>query len=291
MFSIRSQVPISASVSIPAGQSQSSATTTGERKIETAPEKEGLLVFLGEKGVGNYTMNILGQNVPRATTGKKTYDILFLNETTKNDFDKKKAEFIFPGADRRYLQLPDPDVAAATAISLSAMEMKTILPKDLTREKYGKIYLLGDGTAGRAALKCGDDILSPEDIVDRIAEHSLHEIGNIRLTSCHSANITKPQDFSPEEIEKSTKSNSGWLASALFGQKRSLAEHVYAEFESRGINVSIFGYHGTGVFYVPEHGKPTTHLRSTTVPATPEQTVRRSDYRVSFGRTQPTDID
>lgn len=42
--------------------------------------------------------------------------------------------------------------------------------------------------------------------------------------------------------------NNGWLARALFGQKRSLAEHVYAEFERRGINVSISGYHGTGVF-------------------------------------------
>ncbi|HHZ5475096.1 TPA: secretion protein EspS, partial [Escherichia coli] len=54
---------------------------------------------------------------------------------------------------------------------------------------------------------------------------------------------------------------------------------------------SISGYHGTGVFYVPEHGKPTTHLRSTTVPATPEHTVRRSDYRATLGRTQPIDIE
>lgn len=145
-----------------------------------------------------------------------------------------------------------------------------MLPKDLTPGRYDKIYLIGNGSAGLPLLKCGDEFLSPADIVDRIAEHNLHGIGDIRLTSCYSANITKPQDFSPEEIEKSTKSNSGWLASALFGQKRSLAEHVYAEFESRGINVSISGYHGTGVFYVPEHGKPTTHLRSTTVPATPE---------------------
>lgn len=171
------------------------------------------------------------------------------------------------------------------------MEMKTILPEDLTLGKYRKIYLLGDGTAGRAALKCGDEFLSPTDIVNRLVEHNLHKIDDIRLTSCHSANITKPQDLSPEEIEKSTTSSSGWLANALFGEKRSLAEHVYAEFEGRGISVSISGYHGTGVFYVPEHGKPTTHLRSTTVPATPEQTVRRSDYRVSFGRTQPADID
>ncbi|ELY0745177.1 secretion protein EspS, partial [Escherichia coli] len=90
---------------------------------------------------------------------------------------------------------------------------------------------------------------------------------------------------------KSANMNNGWLARALFGQKRSLAEHVYAEFERRGINVSISGYHGTGVFYVPEHGKPTTHLRSTTVPATPEHTVRRSDYRATLGRTQPIDIE
>ncbi len=49
MFSIRSQLPISASVSIPAEQSQSISTIPGGRKIETVPEKEGLLVFLGTK--------------------------------------------------------------------------------------------------------------------------------------------------------------------------------------------------------------------------------------------------
>ncbi|HAX3031243.1 secretion protein EspS [Escherichia albertii] len=291
MFSIRSQLPISASVSIPAEQSQSISTIPGGRKIETVPEKEGLLVFLGTKSVGEYALNILGQNVSRVTTGKKPYDILFLHEATKQDFDKKKTEFTFPGANRSYLQSSNTDVAAAAAISIAATEMKTILPKDLTPEKYNKIYLPGDGSAGLPLLKCGDEFLSPTDIVNRLVEHNLHEVEDIRLTSCHSANITKNNDFSPEEIEKSTKSSSGWLASALFGPKCSLAEHVYAEFESRGISVSISGYHGTGVFYVPEHGKPTTHLRSTTVPATPEQTVRRSDYRLSLGRTQPTDID
>lgn len=70
MFSIRSQLPISASVSIPAEQSQSISTIPGGRKIETVPEKEGLLVFLGTKSVGEYALNILGQNVSRVTTGK-----------------------------------------------------------------------------------------------------------------------------------------------------------------------------------------------------------------------------
>lgn len=214
-----------------------------------------------------------------------------MNEDTKKDFEQSRVNFICSGVDRNLLQSNDNDVAVDVAASITAAEMRTILPEDLTQGKYRKIYLLGDGTAGRPVLKCGDEFLSPTNIVNRLVEHNLHEVEDIRLISCHSANITKPQDFSPEEIEKSTKTSSGWLASALFGPKRSLAEHVYAEFESRGISVSVSGYHGTGVFYVPEHGKPTTHLRSTTVPATPEHTVRRSDYKFTLGRTQPTDID
>ncbi|EGJ9504176.1 secretion protein EspS, partial [Escherichia coli] len=150
------------------------------------------------------------------------------------------------------------DVVAAAAISITATEMKTILPDDLTPGKYKKFICLGMVLLVYTLLKCGDEFLSPTDIVDRIVQHNLHEIDDIRLTSCNSANILKNKDFSPDEIEKSANMNNGWLARALFGQKSSLAEHVYAEFERRGINVSISGYHGTGVFYVPEHGKPTT---------------------------------
>ncbi|EEC8323027.1 secretion protein EspS [Escherichia coli] len=291
MFSIRSLLPISASVSVPAKQSQPIPTTLAGRTIEKAQDKEGLLVFLGMKSVNEYTFNILGQNVSRVTTGKKPYDLLFLNNATKQDFDKRKMEFTYPGANKIHLQSSNSDVVAAAAISIAATEMKTILPDDLTPGKYNKIYLSGHGSAGLPLLKCGDEFLSPADIVDRIVKHNLHEIDDIRLTSCNSANIIKNKDFSPDEIDKSSNINNGWLARTLFGKKKSLAEHVYAEFESRGINVSISGYYGTGVFYVPEHGKPTTHLRSTTVPATPEYTVRRSDYRATFGRTQPIDID
>ncbi|EJT5713052.1 secretion protein EspS, partial [Escherichia coli] len=188
-----------------------------------------------------------------------------------------------PGANKSHLQSSNSDVVAAAAISITATEMKTILPDDLIPGKYKKIYLSGEGSAGQPLLKCGDEFLSPADIVDRIVKYNLHEIDDIRLTSCNSANIIKNKDFSPDEIDKPSNVNNGWLARTLFGKKKSLAEHVYAEFERRGINVSISGYHGTGVFYVPEHGKPTTHLRSTTVPATPEHTVRRSDYRATLG--------
>ena len=70
MFSIRSLLPINASVSVPTNQSQSIPTTLAGRTIEKAQEKEGLIVFLGMKPVNEYTLNILGQNVSRVTTGK-----------------------------------------------------------------------------------------------------------------------------------------------------------------------------------------------------------------------------
>ncbi|EIK5253885.1 secretion protein EspS, partial [Escherichia coli] len=135
------------------------------------------------------------------------------------DFDKRKMEFTYPGANKSHLQSSNSDVVAAAAISITATEMKTILPDDLTPGKYKKIYLSGDGSAGLPLLKCGDEFLSPTDIVDRIVQHNLHEIDDIRLTSCNSANILKNKDFSPDEIEKSANMNNGWLARALFGQK------------------------------------------------------------------------
>ena len=90
MFSIRSLLPISASVSVPAKQSHPIPTTLAGRTIEKAQEKEGLLVFLGMKSVNEYTLNILGQNVSRVTTGKKPYDLLFLNDATNKILIKGK---------------------------------------------------------------------------------------------------------------------------------------------------------------------------------------------------------
>ncbi len=84
------------------------------------------------KSVNEYTFNILGQNISRVTTGKKPYDLLFLNNATKQDFDKRKMEFTYPGANKKHLQSSNSDVVAAAAISIAAIEMKTILPDDLT---------------------------------------------------------------------------------------------------------------------------------------------------------------
>ena len=77
-------------------------------------------------------------------TGKKPYDILFLNEDTKKDFEQSRVNFICSGVDRNLLQSNDNDVAVDVAASITAAEMRTILPEDLTQGKYRKIYLLGD---------------------------------------------------------------------------------------------------------------------------------------------------
>ncbi|MCS6605249.1 hypothetical protein NYV55_25890 [Escherichia coli] len=47
-------------------------------------------------------------------------------------------EFTYPGANKSHLQSSNSDVVAAAAISITATEMKTILPDDLTPGKYKK---------------------------------------------------------------------------------------------------------------------------------------------------------
>lgn len=291
MFSTKGYLPISASVSVPAENHSNTLGILGKRTIETTPEKKGLLVFLGEKSVGQQTLNIIGQNICRAITGKPLYDLLFLKKDTRDDFQEKKMEYIYPDINKEHLKSSDQDVAVTAAAHIVITEMNVLLPENLTPGDYRKIYIPGIGLSGLPVLQCGDEMLSPSNIVNRLHENNLHKIKDIRLTSCHSADIYANKDFSPEEIKKALTPNSGWLARAIFGEQCSLATKVYKEFECRGIDVSVSGYNGKGVFYVREHGKPTTHLRSTTVPATPDHTVRRSDFRVSLGRTQPTDID
>ncbi|MCW7135948.1 hypothetical protein OHD26_02145 [Escherichia coli] len=90
MFSIRTLLPISASVSVPTKQSQSIPITLAGRTIEKAQEKEGLLVFLGMKSVNDYILIFLAKMFQEVQQGKKPYDLLFLNDATKQDFDKGK---------------------------------------------------------------------------------------------------------------------------------------------------------------------------------------------------------
>ncbi|EHW09087.1 T3SS effector protein EspS [Escherichia coli DEC8C] len=52
-------------------------------------------------------------------------------------------EFTYPGANKSHLQSSNSDVVAAAAISITATEMKTILPDDLTPGKYTKFICLG----------------------------------------------------------------------------------------------------------------------------------------------------
>ncbi len=282
MFSIGNSIPVDANTSIPVNENNRvQFIMSNDRKLSVIPEKEGLLVFLGKQNVKNYTLHVLGQNLPRVFSGKPLYDLLFITPDVKQEFDNAKQEYINNNSDRQHLQNSDLDISTGVAVGIAAKETITLLPTDLTIEKYRKIYVLGEGDAGLPILKCGDELLLPEDIIGRLQHHNLLSLNDIRFTSCNSANSYEIKDFSTEELNKSMESKRGWLARALRGDKVSLITHIRNELEKREVNAKISGYHGTGVFYVPEIGQPLIHLRSTTVPATPEQTVRRSDYKVT----------
>ncbi|MBJ9238053.1 secretion protein EspS [Citrobacter braakii] len=292
MFSIGNSIPVSANTSIPTnGTNRVEAMMSSNRKLSVLPEKEGLLVFLGKQSVKEHKLHILGQNIPRVFSGKPLYDLLFLTPDVKQEFDNSKQEIITGNTDRQNLQSNDLDMATGVAVGLAARETITLLPEDVAIEKYRKIYVLGESYAGLPVLKCGDELLLPKDIVDRLQQHNLLCLHDIRFTSCNSANLYEIKNFTSEELNSSRESKRGWLAKLLFGDKASLITHVSKELEKRELNAKITGYHGTGVFYVPEIGRPTTHLRSTTVPATPEQIVRRSDYKATIFTNPKSEID
>ena len=51
-------------------------------------DKKWLMVFLGKDGVVEQALNILDQQIPRARKGKEPYDIIFMNQSVKADYEK-----------------------------------------------------------------------------------------------------------------------------------------------------------------------------------------------------------
>ncbi|EBA6038890.1 secretion protein EspS, partial [Salmonella enterica] len=91
MFSIGNSIPVDANTSPPVNENNRvQFIMSNDRKISVIPEKEGLLVFLGKRNVKNYTLHVLGQNLPRVFSGKPLYDLLFITPDIKQEFDNAK---------------------------------------------------------------------------------------------------------------------------------------------------------------------------------------------------------
>lgn len=96
MFSIRSQLPISASVSIPAEQSQSISTQFPEGENRDSARERRIACVFRNKTVGEYALNILGQNVSRVTTGKNLMIYYSCTKLQNKILIKRKQSLPFP---------------------------------------------------------------------------------------------------------------------------------------------------------------------------------------------------
>ncbi len=85
---------------------------------ETTPpqNKEGLMVFLGKDGVGEQALNILGQQIPRTLKGKAPYDILFMSQSVKADYEKKAQQYVVDSLSDADLKSKNVNVAIGAAV-------------------------------------------------------------------------------------------------------------------------------------------------------------------------------
>lgn len=242
-------------------------------KVENA--NRASLLFLGKEGVGEDALHIIGQQIPRVCTSKKLHDIIFLNRSSMEDFSSKLKKML-PTQIITTITNNDSAIAVAAMIAIQKTTLKTIEETDFSQ--YKKIYILGHGSAGAHSLKFGPELLSVDEVVSRLIEGSVLKVKDIRLTSCGSADKEKICSFT----NYNSSHSDGWMNKImkLFKEDRvSFLDKFTSALEDKGYdNIKISGYHGAGVFYTGT-SLPFNHLRSITIPADPEHTVRRSTQR------------
>ncbi|HHR6143424.1 TPA: hypothetical protein ACS72N_003786 [Providencia alcalifaciens] len=253
--------------------------TTGEIKKVDIPlnnatdHKTGLLVFLGNKNIGNQTINIIGQQIPRILQNKNAYDLLVMNDNIKNEFNTNKKRYVIESLNNEALKSQNTHEAVGAAISHAVKTTKTLTPEEININQYKKIYILGHGSAGDNYITCGDEEISHKEIVSRLNKLGLLNLKDIRLTSCYSG-----------DSDKFTTSNK--TIDANPPKNKSLFTRVVDELNNNGFkDINVTAYHGAGIFVSEKGGVPKTHLRAISKAPNTEESFKRSDYKISTKTT------
>ncbi|HFK4695235.1 TPA: hypothetical protein ACG0PI_004777, partial [Escherichia coli] len=107
---------------------------------ETTPpqDKKGLMVFLGKDGVGEQALNILGQQIPRTLKGKAPYDILFMSQSVKVDYEKKAQQYVVDSLSDADLKSKNVNVAIGAAVKTTYKNNRLLTPEELDINSYKK---------------------------------------------------------------------------------------------------------------------------------------------------------
>ncbi len=219
-------------------------------EITSPQDKKGLMVFLGKENVGEQTLNIIGQQIPRTLKGKEPYDILFLNQSVKTDYEKRAQKYIVDNLNDTDLKSKDVNIAIGAAIKTTYKNNRLLTPEECNVNLYKKVYILGHGSAGDNHITCGSEYLGHSEVISRMESAGLLGLKDIRLLPCYSADAQKITSASP------FRSNVG-------EGRKSLLEYTANELTNRGYaGIKVVAYNGAGVFISPDKKIPLTHLRA-----------------------------
>ncbi|BBG61884.1 hypothetical protein PRJH_p058 (plasmid) [Providencia rustigianii] len=228
---------------------------------------------MGNKNIGNQTINIIGQQIPRILQNKNAYDLLVMNDNIKNEFNTNKKRYVIESLNNEALKSKNTHEAIGAAISHAVKTTKTLTPNEININQYKKIYILGHGSAGDNYITCGDEDISHKEIVSRLNKLGLLNLKDIRLTSCYSG-----------DSDKFTTSNK--TIDANPPKNKSLFTRVVDELNNNGFkDINVTAYHGAGVFVSEKGGVPKTHLRAISKAPNTEESFKRSDYKISTKTT------
>ncbi|EEV9304890.1 hypothetical protein ACXIDX_004789 [Escherichia coli] len=262
-----SVVKLSTSLNHSGVLSHSSALSDSSERI-SHQDKKGLMVFLGKESVGGQALNILGQQIPRALKGKEPYDILFMNQAVKADYEKNAQQYVIDSLSDADLKSKNVNVAIGAAAKTAYKNNRLLTPEEFNVNSYKKVYVLGHGSAGDNHITCGNEYLGHCEVISRMESMGLLGVRDIRLLPCYSADAQKITSISPFRRN--------------VGQGKSLLEYTANELTSRGYaDIKVVGYNGAGVFVSPDKKIPLTHLRAL-LHNDREIVLPRSDRKVSI---------
>ncbi|MGW7678904.1 hypothetical protein [Shewanella sp. S23-S33] len=258
----------------------------------TQKKPQGLMLIIGNHGVSKDSLHILGQQLPRVINNKTPYIAAFIDDGAKKSFNESIEIYkeMYPSelSSEQYRSLNVNEKIAYT-LNQTAKKQINISLRDLNLSEFSKLYILGHGAAGLDVIKSGGKTFDVKQIVDTLEENNiLSEIKDLRVTSCNSADKNSPKSMSSRDISEANE-KPGFFSKMIFGDKKSLVELISEEVWIRGYtDISVSGYHGSGVFY---NGKdlPLSHLRSSTIPVSDE--IKRKEVRVTLHSNLDSNLD
>lgn len=239
-------------------------------------------------------MSALGgyvRHVANASKNLEHYPLVFANKAGLENFRSMREAMTAQHHESRPLKTGNVDTDTG-ACFLHAL--RTVRAFDATQFRFSpeqRLYIVGHGGAGLDRIAVDGKVFSMRDVATTLKTVGVpKDIRDVRLTSCHSADVSVPPDLQTPDLGTYSRpivEKTRFIGITVGETVRwAPAEHLSDALAEAGFNQAVVtGYHGAGIHFdglrFPEHA-----LRNPHVPTAPgydaNAAVRRSTVAQRF---------